>query len=305
MSSRPSRRSKTTRKNSRPDSYSSHTSPPPTEGEPSADDDGYYEIDDDAPPASATTWPPPSFLFAVNELPVNEDRQEGGVPPRSNDNAGWIPPIYSNGFGEQTIGYLYRWSINGQISWANDCPWSNGSWRYQDIPLTEYRASTMFWCNAFTQFLATPGDASMRDMAESDQTEVPDRWWPLTFRHDETLSRIEVAMDQQLIAGTGSWIRRLGLESYSTRRAPHSGGLSGNLAMIIALIAFSCEAKDLSDVLLGDHAWQGRRWHSHRRGDGRVEGRGVVVTIYIDPTNPQGSTEEILYALEWEGERLL
>ncbi|CZR56493.1 uncharacterized protein PAC_06381 [Phialocephala subalpina] len=253
------------------------------------------EIDDEEPQTDEahSTWPPPSFLFAVSELPVNEDRQEGGVPPRFNDNARWIPPIYSNGFGEQSIGYLYRWSNDGQISWAEDCSWSNGNWCSRGVPLTEYRASTMFWCNAWTQFLATRGDPSMRDMADSNQAEGRDRWWPLTFRHNGTLSRIEIAIEEQVIAGTGSWIRRLGLDNYLSRRASDSGGLSGNLAMVIALIAFSCEARDLSKVLLDDTAWEGRRWRGHRRGDGSKSFWHVSEgKIGADQTCTQGSRVE-------------
>jgi hypothetical protein len=34
-------------------------------------------------------------------------------------------------------------------------------------------------------------------------------------------------------------------------------------------------------------------------------GRGKVVTIYLDPENPEGSTENTLYALEWSRNGIL
>lgn len=126
----------------------------------------------------------------------------------------------------------------------------------------------MFWCNNWTQFVAAPGDASMRDMASSDASAALDRWWPLNFFHDGSLSRIDIPGDEVVLAGTGSWIHRLGLDSYSNRDASDSGGLAGNLALVIALIAFSCEARALDTVLREDRAWRHRRWrgHHHRNG---------------------------------------
>lgn len=61
----------------------------------------------------------------------------------------------------------------------------------------------------------------------------------------------------------------LGLEAYTDADAPQHGGLSGNLAILIGLIALSCRSRDFDTVLLVDRAWQNFHWrghnHQHRR----------------------------------------
>ncbi|CZR56496.1 uncharacterized protein PAC_06384 [Phialocephala subalpina] len=287
------RRSRTSRKHSKAESYNSL--PPQPEPE------RYYEQ-----AAKPETWPPPSFLFSINTLPVNDEPSEGGEPPRVNENGRWYPPIRRNGFGPQIPGeQLYRWAEGGKISLADDCQLYEGMWWSRDsVPLAEYRASTMFYCSDFTQFLVATGDASMRHMDEAEDPH--NRWWPLTFRHDGSLSQVEEVGQEQNLAGTGPWVNALGLRSYRNRRtSASSGGLAGNVAVIIGLIAFSCKSEDLRTVLLTDRAWHRGRWRGHSREDGRIDERGVVVTIYIDPENDQGSISETIYELEWGGGALL
>lgn len=218
--------------------------------------------------------PPPTFLFAVNELSINEDPGDGGVAPRFNENRMWIPPIYRNGFGVQTPGALYRWT-DGIITGADDCQFHAKSWseRETSTPLTLYDATSMFWAGNFTQFMSTPGDASTRDMANEEFSSASYRWWPLTFRHEETLSRIEITGGETFLAGSGSvtsWIKNLGLHAYiSHRHETRAEGLAGRITMIIALVAFSCQFKDLEKILLVDRAWHLNKWRRHGRTDGR------------------------------------
>jgi hypothetical protein len=249
--------------------------------------------------------------------------------PRVNENGRWYPPIRSNGFGQQVPSRIFRWSENGRISSADDCQWFNNQWwSSAGDQLTEYRASTLFWCNNFTQFMVATGDASARHMDESPDPQ--NRWWPLSFRHEGSLSRVEEVGQEARLAGSGNWINALGLSSYRNRHTTPIGGLAGNAAIVIGLIAFSCEARHLDDILLTDRAWRrGARWHGHHRNEGRtlcirilfsyflmlaaanighssgIEGRGVVVTIYLDPSNPQGSMVDTIYPLEWSGGPLL
>ena len=165
--------------------------------------------------------------------------------------------------------------------------------------------------------MTATGDASTRHMALS--ADPGNRWWPLTFRHHGALSRVEEVGEEQYLAGTGApFIADFGLGAYNNRHAPASGGLAGNLAALVALIAFSCESDQLDNVLIHDRAWRRHRWRGHDRPDGReltygcspayanaspgVDERGVVAMIYLDPENPIGSTsteEGTLYSLEW------
>lgn len=156
--------------------------------------------------------------------------------------------------------------------------------------------------------MTVPDDPSTFHIATA---EVPrNRWWPLTFQHEpenRNLSRVqESAEEQYLAAGRGlRWISELGLDAYAHRHSPQNGGLSGNLAVVVGLVAFSCPASELDNVLLTDVAWHDSRWRGHSRGDGREDGRGVVVSIYLDPINAQGSTTDTLYALEWSSSALV
>jgi hypothetical protein len=219
-------------------------------------------------PTSAIPVSSPSFLFQINELPINDDPDQGGVAPRANDNGRWVPPIYSNGFGPKKRSRLYRWT-DGTISVATDCQWYNGEWWSSTGEALEiYRTTTMGYCNPWAHFLTATGDASTRHMALS--ADPDNRWWPLTFRHNGALSRVEEIGEEQYLAGTGAaWIDDFGLGAYSNRHAPASGGLSGNLAALVALIAFSCKPDQLDNVLIADRAWRHHRWRGHYRPDGR------------------------------------
>jgi hypothetical protein len=223
------------------------------------------------PSQSPPAW---SFLFTVDELKANDDPTQGGVAPRYNDNGRWIPPVEINGFHPPTRGLLYRWT-NGNITVATDCQlweghwWSGGPDRH---PLEAYNTKTIFWCNSFEQFQTANGTANTRDMEESDHPD--NRWWPLTFRHDGALSRVEESSQDGGLAGTRrEWIGQLGLNAYNNYGAPRSTGLAGQLPIVIALIAFSCRARDLNRVLITDQAWGGYRWAGHHRPDGSKSSR--------------------------------
>jgi len=207
----------------------------------------------------------------VNSIGVNEDPNAGGVAPRVDENGHWFPPVYRAGFNGQGSGTVYRWE-NGIVTQATGY-YSDNSQGYapNNVGLELYRGATMFYCNPFYQFFVADGDASTRDMPNAP---VPlDRWYPINFRHHGTISRVDFAGDQPYLAGNGpEFIRQLGLNSYRNQEneAPASGGLAGNLAILIALIAFSCGgSRDLERILLDDRAWRRYEWRGHRRPAGR------------------------------------
>ncbi|TVY73453.1 hypothetical protein LSUE1_G007726, partial [Lachnellula suecica] len=251
------------------------------------------------------TWPPISFLFSINPLPVNEEPSNGGVAPRSDQHGRWLPPLYQAGFATQGAATLYRWQ-NGIITPAPGYQWYNGAWWWGNrAAATFYRANTMFYCNPFDHFLAAQGDVSMRDMATAPFPN--DRWYTFNFHHDEyALSRLDLGGAEPYLAGNGPrFIEQLGIGSWRNpdTDAPISGGLAGNLALLIALIAFSCRSQNLDNVLRT--SWQNYQWRGHNHGSGRRERRGMVVSIYLDPENPQYSTTQTISDLEWTGGSLL
>jgi hypothetical protein len=215
---------------------------------------------------------PTSFLFVVNGLPLNEDVDNGGVIPRTDPYGRWLPPLYQAGFGTKSQGTVFRWR-NGVISAPAGYQWADG---YAYAPnggvLNYYRSTTIFFCNPWDQYLVADGDASTRDIATAD---FPgDRWYPVNFRNDDNLSRLDFASDEQYLAGNGAaFIDHLGLTSYQSQDqdAPTSGGLAGNLAILIGLVAFSCRSRDLRDVLINDRAWHRYRWNGHTHASGREQ----------------------------------
>ncbi|ESZ98584.1 hypothetical protein SBOR_1034 [Sclerotinia borealis F-4128] len=241
-----------------------------------------------------------SFLFNVNELPINDDPDNGGVAPRANVNGRWIPPIYRAGFLAQIPGRMFRWA-DGYITDAGyEYRWFGGDgWNSDNQMLQHYRSTTLFWCNEFTQFQMMEVDASTLDVATSDFPN--NRWYPLTFLYDGALSRVSAALEEQYLAGRdGAWVGQLGLQSYRHRRNRPTNGLAGNLGTIVALVAFSChDDRSLYNVLINHMAWR-RQWRPHTAEHGRLHERGVVGNIYLDPENPNGSTNDTLYRLEWE-----
>lgn len=161
-----------------------------------------------------------SFLFVVNELPINDDISSNGRQPRVDDYGRWLPPIYSNGFWAQQPGRVYRWT-DGNITPATGYYYNGGGWTPNNYPLTEHRTTTMFFCNRWTGHLTANGDASIRDIY--NPMDPNSKWWPLTFRWDGTLSRVEEVGDQLYLAGSGArWISQLGLSNYQYDGAPVS-----------------------------------------------------------------------------------
>lgn len=202
-----------------------------------------------------------SFLFCVNELHLNEDPDNGGIAPRANENGRWVPPIYRTGFSPQTPGRMFRWADGHITDAGNDYRWYGGDgFTYPNYQrLQQYRSTTLFWCNEFTQFQMMEADATTFDIATSAFPN--NRWYPLTFRHDGTLSRVAASLEEQYLAGRdGAWINQLGLQTYQHRRNGPTNGLAGNLATIVALIAFSCNDGDaLYNALIHEVAWR-RPW---------------------------------------------
>lgn len=255
----------------------------------------------------------------VNTLPINDDPGNGGVVPRSDPDGRWLPPTLGAGFHPQIPGQMYRWRDGVVDKVGVKYQLYQGNWWFHADPdpvqLTHYRSATTFFCNSWHHFQTFQGDASGCDI---ERMPFPgNRWYPLTFRHERGLSRIDyVGEEQSLAAYGGGWVDELGLTAYNYTGPdpevdvappppPPSEGLAGNLSILIALIAFSCRNRDLDAVLLHDRAWRRRQWRNHGRPNGRSRGRGKVVNVYLDPENPQGSTDTTLYELEWTGAAII
>jgi hypothetical protein len=235
-----------------------------------------------------STWPRPSFLFIVNELPTNDNPEvPGSVPPRIY-NGRYYPPDVARGFFAQDPGHVFRWS-DGVVSAAPGYIWEARQVQAHDGSVLAngtiyansttglvwpvyHRAATVFYCNHFDKFYTARGDASARDISAPDQP-PEDSWHPLSFLHNNNISYVQHAGDQNYLAvRQAAWIEQLLPRTYRRheRDGPANGGLAGLLPIVIALIAFSCRNRDeLYRVLINDRAWRGHRWVPHDRETGR------------------------------------
>ncbi|KAL2062891.1 hypothetical protein VTL71DRAFT_5963 [Oculimacula yallundae] len=262
------------------------------------------DVSEGSPEPMLENLPPPSFLFQVNQLPINQN-----YPIRSDPFGHSLPPMNRNRYDTQVAGHLYRWTSNGKIARATGLDYYNNAIRDRSgQPLTTYSTRTVFWCNNWIQYLVTEGDASARDMEEA---EFPDSaWWALSFDHDndKRVSRVTESAVNPILNGVGGegakWVSDLGLSAYVPRDGEPAQGLSGNLATLFGMVAMSCSAQRFDSVMAGDPL-RGNTWRGHARRDGRTDERAVVVHIYLDPDNQFGSTRYTLRELEWRGPPLI
>jgi len=151
------------------------------------------------------------------------------------------------------------------------------------------------------KFRTCPGDASARNLYDTGEI-----WHHLRFHHVGpygNISYVDHAGTEDYIAGKSNmcpWHKQLIPQAYECpdQETFNSAGLAGLLPILIALVAFSCEANRLNSVLLNDRSWRNRNWVRHDKSTGRREKRGMVVTVYLDPDNPEGSTVESLSRFE-------
>lgn len=146
----------------------------------------------------------------------------------------------------------------------------------------------------------------------------------LSFNHKQGpqgswYSSIGVTGSEQLLAAPGSrhWMPQLVPEIYDYDRrqagpVPTSAGLIGDLPILFGLVAFSAPPEQLSHVLIScmqPNAWLPHRYPHSRRScapsmidvTDTVEGdteRGMVITVFFDPNNEQGSNKKLLDSLQ-------
>lgn len=130
----------------------------------------------------------------------------------------------------------------------------------------------MFYCNPFDQSVAAEGDATNRDMGDAPHPN--NRWYTLRFHHQSALSRLDLGGPEPYLASKladhGSYsINQLGLTSWydPDPRSSPSTRLAGNLALLIALVAFSCRSARLDTVLRT--SWIHYEWRPHLYTPGR------------------------------------
>lgn len=224
-----------------------------------------------------------SYLFRINEL-----RESGTRLPAQDANGQWIPTDESDAnliVAAGATGII--WLCDGlQIKRLND---NNLLKRARP-----YKTYSMYYCHG-------RGFHVLRDNATNTKRE--EGWLPLSFEHDKTdyssyltNARYEPALHCHR---TGQkWMQMLLPDVYHDRwevPAPY-GGLKGELAIFLALIAFAIPVDGLQTYLPA--MFQSGKWQQFDMLNGRTHQRGVVVEVWTYSSRHGGSSDEQLKELE-------
>ncbi|EGD92746.1 hypothetical protein TESG_00314 [Trichophyton tonsurans CBS 112818] len=147
-----------------------------------------------------------------------------------------------------------------------------------------YRSSTSY-------FFTVPVDCRNNDSMQNHIEQTEQSWRRLRFKNDErqNLSIATFSATGYTLAGRGSrdWVPELLPDTYNDSYCspvPFTH-LTGDLALIVGLIAFSCPRERdkhcLSDIM--QRCFKPPRWSPHHSPPQRIDRHGVVVTIRADP----------------------
>ncbi|KAL9598628.1 MAG: hypothetical protein Q9219_004373 [cf. Caloplaca sp. 3 TL-2023] len=210
----------------------------------------------------------------------------------------WMPPTRRNAFIRGAGSMMIRWK-GGRVT---EDMTSNISERSNYTP---YKCFTLFSQRPGIDHLyAVPFDVERKDVSEHYGG-----WQFLHFDHiprprtHEMYSSVDAPAEHPRLAApaTSHWIPQLvpNIYNYDLREVdpqpaipPISAGLIGSLPILFALAAFSAPPNMLAQTLFG--SLRPNTWLKHDSPDGRRGHRGMVVTVYLDPTNKKGSTKTLL-----------
>ena len=215
----------------------------------------------------------------------------------------WWPPLQKARFRVKSR-HLFRWTygtlqrIQGQVNLG-----------------APFRTVTVFTQHPDSDLLLV----LRKDATKADVQ--PSEWRNLSFQHRQVgnvyQSIVACAGDEpRQAAGSNDALRQLLPACYSySANSPQrqNGGLIGNLALLSAIGAFSAKEVHAGNALVNStrrnrwatHSGLGNGWResaftftdlSNNRPDENK--RGLVATIYLDPSNPTGSTQDRLRRLE-------
>ena len=270
------------------------------------------------PPETSTSRNIPrflSFIFRIEPLSPNYDKQSRQVTATG----AWAPPNRRDGY-DSTPGTFWRWQ-GGRVT---QIPSSDPCLR---AGLRIFEVASLFSQDPDTpHLLVVPFDVRARDVRGYGRG-----WLPITFDHArinnaggarEYYSSVSAMGGETHIAapGQGFWMPQLLPLWYNYRPPPNSlprthAGLIGNLPILLALAVFSAPAVNLAEAMssLQPGAWSP---HRHPYPSGRtshylrftssscsllpdtIGERGVVVSVFFDPNNPEHSTREFLQQLQ-------
>ncbi|KAI4237331.1 MAG: hypothetical protein LQ352_007945 [Teloschistes flavicans] len=249
-------------------------------------------------PGSAATIPRDLSCIVKYES-LEPDTSREPYPRGFNGNHFWVPPNRKNAYKRnRNTPAMIRW----QGGWAEKVSMNE--------PMEVHSVATIFVQTETSHFLAVPFDAETQDVREH-----PGGWKVLSFDHEpqQGTSAIyssincDFAGDHPRLAAEGSrdWMPQLlpSIYNYDSvlalgQRAAVSAGLIGSLPLLFALPVFSASPQHFNRVMDRAGHLHPNRWHPHHHEHGRTQERGMVVTVYYDPRNANGSFQSRLEQLE-------
>lgn len=213
----------------------------------------------------------PSYLCRIDEI-----NQSPTAPLRSDSYGNWIPSVRRGDNIRVNAGASgILWYCDGQrIQGLTNNALPPGS-RF-------YKAFSVFYCDGFG-FWVLRGDATNPPAGEA--------WQSLWFDHDRTdyssyLTNAGTERTLRCQRPDQIWPDMLLPTIYQTRPVPTDqryGGLKGELAIFLALIAFSMDRQYVRQLI--PQMFTGGVWARHSLPHGRVNQRGVVVNVYTCPSS--------------------
>lgn len=169
----------------------------------------------------------------------------------------WTPPDeMSRQFKSTDVRRLYRWNARDSqtvtpIAFPANC--------------TVYGRATVYHCNS--RFWAVPYDATRYNVREQNIM-----WKALKFDHlSNGVSSVGFAHEEPRLATqhpNQTWPQQLFPDGYQAIQGSNQpGGLQGDLAVILALAAFSAPRGQMANAI--NTSFKVGRWHTHHLGYGR------------------------------------
>lgn len=248
-----------------------------------------------------------SFLFVVNELKVNPQMCPMYPPTWSQG-----PPRDWTGFEGETPGTVFRYQ-DGRIQEALDFCWYRTDGQmgnpgyisyiasddpyYPPISIPSILKASMFDCWRFCPRMFSYGDPTENN-SESDA----DNWHFLHFETMQcypTASYISHAGSRHTIGSDKSWGIIPASYNNTFSNAPLSGGLTGDISLILGLMALTRRIGQADDAFRRCWNGPGQPWRGNSIIDLPPEAtpRGVLVHVAADPGNLTGSNEEFIKGL--------
>ncbi|KAK0609512.1 hypothetical protein B0T17DRAFT_501591 [Bombardia bombarda] len=253
--------------------------------------------------------PSATFLFVVNEFQVNLEPPAGEARCLTDQWGNFMPPARAEAYQSETRGTVFRYK-RGNVTPAPEFQWyrpamgkagsiidghGNLAWMHKQ--------QTVFACSALLPIVVADCDASLgyswmrRGCRHCDgfyDFGCYSRWDLLHFDHYNGITQAtKGSIGSPYIAGSNaSWMPALVPKVFKNNQAgpgaapPRSRGLSGELPIVIALMAFHSSRGHASEVFRSQW-WQGNRWHGPSKAPQGYPGvecspRGFLVHIAVE-----------------------